>query len=76
MLVGSAVGAAPEEQERGLAVAAEREQGREVGVGGDDDPVLGACPFGDLLVASGLEAVVANMGGLVPGRHKALGDAR
>jgi hypothetical protein len=76
LLLGSAVGAAPEEQERGLAVAAEREQGREVGIGGNDDAVLGACPFGDFIVAGGLEAVVANMRGVVAGGREALGDAR
>ena len=76
LLVRSAVGAAPEEKELGLALAAEGEEGREVGVGGDDHAILAACPFGDLLVAGSLETVVANMRGVVAGRREALGDAR
>jgi hypothetical protein len=53
LLVGAAFGAATEEQERRLPRAAEREQGREIGVSGDDDAVLGA---GTLEISSSLAA--------------------
>jgi hypothetical protein len=61
---------------RTLPGSAEGEEGREVGVGGDDHAILAACPFGDLLVAGSLETVVANMRGVVAGGREALGDAR
>jgi hypothetical protein len=56
--------------------AAEREQGPEIGVGGDDDAVLGAGTLDDLLVACRLEVVAAYVRGLVAGGSEALGEKR
>ena len=51
LLLRPTFGSAPEEEKGRLSLLAQGEQGGEVGVGGDDDSLLDARSFDDLLVA-------------------------
>lgn len=76
LLFGATLGAASEEHEGRLSFLLEREDGSEVGVGGNHDALLGACAFDDRVVCGGVEVVVADVDGVVAFVGKSFSDAR
>ena len=76
LLFGATLGATPEEHERRLSFLPQRENCSEVGVGRDDNALLGACALDDLLVCGGLQVVGADVDGVVACVGKSLGDPR
>lgn len=72
----AALGSSSEEHDGRNALAAESEQRAEVCIGGDEEAVLVAGAFEDLLVARGLHVVVADAGCIVARVGEPLRDQR
>ena len=62
MLIGSASPRSAKDDDRGFGPTLLSEQGSEVGVGRDHNPILDSWPIEDLLVVSALQAVLAGRG--------------
>ena len=74
--VGTAVGATPEEDDRGLALSTDGKESAEVGISGHQDPVFPRCQCEHLLVGSGLHATISQVDGIVSYGAQTGGNAR
>lgn len=75
LLLGPPFGASTEQDDGRSVDVAVREERREFGVGGDEDAAFGGGAFEDLFVGCCLEAVVADVYGVVAGGRELLGQA-